>query len=99
MNDFEFKQLKTVVKAYKDKKDVINKQINQIKQDVIEQKRSHWNAEIIIADLYMDLANSSERVKFSELSEKTNFDAEFEKYFRSAFLEIFLGIVISPENL
>ena len=74
-------------------------QNNQIRQDVIDQKRYPWHAETLVDQLYKDLYDTPEREKFSQLSKKANEDAEFEKYFRSAHLEIFFGIVVTPQNL
>lgn len=99
MDNKEFQKLKDDVRAYKQKKDATKIQINQIRQDVIDQKRYPWHAETLVDQLYKDLYDTPEREKFSQLSKKANEDAEFEKYFRSAHLEIFFGIVVTPQNL
>lgn len=99
MNNKEFQKLKDDVRAYKQKKDATKTQINQIRQDVINQKKYPWHAETLVGQLYKDLYDTPERERFSQLSKKANEDTGFEKYFRSAHLEIFFGIVVIPENL
>ena len=73
--------------------------INQIHQDVIDKKTFPWQTEMLVDKLYKDLCDTSEREIFSQLSKKANEDPEFEKYFRSAHLDIFFGIVVNPQNL
>ena len=99
MEKNEFQKLKEDVRNYKNKKDETKQQINKIHQDVINQKRHPWHTEELVNQLHKDLYDTSERKKFSELSKKAIEIADFEKYFRSAHLEIFFGIAINPENL
>jgi len=99
MKTKDFQQLKDDIKCYKNVKDETKKQIQKIRQDVVDQKRFPWHAETLINQLYKDLFEKPERQKFSQLADKTKEDNEFEKYFRSAYLEIFFGIVVNPQSL
>ncbi len=99
MDDREFQELKKDIKAYRDAKNEVLKRIETIKQEVREGKKLAWVIDAITDELYKELYQSDVRQKFSELAKRAGSDIDFEKYFRSAHLEIFFGIIINPKNL
>ena len=99
MDSIEFEKLKCEIGAYKALKDEIKDKISQFQKDVISKHIFHWQTEALIDQLYSELRNTIEYEKFSVLSNKANADSIFEKYFRSAFLEVFFGIIINPKSL
>lgn len=99
MEKEEFEALRKVIKAYNDKKKVVVEKVREIEKKAREDWMFGINAELVIHKLYEELKETKESEAFSEAYKKTKTDDEYEKYFRSAALEIFLGIEISPENL
>lgn len=99
MDDKEFQELKSDIKAYRDAKNEVLKKIESIRQDVREGKRLPWVIDAVTDELYKELSQSDVRQKFSNHAKKAGSDSEFEKYFRSAHLEIFFGIIVNPKTL
>ncbi len=96
MTEEKFNELHNIVKAYKAKKDEMHAKIAKLKTN---NQYDWWQIDEFKNDLYRDLTDAPERKKFIQESEKTKSDPEFEKYFRSAVLEHFLGIKIDPKIL
>ncbi len=99
MEDKEFQELKSDIKAYRDAKNEVLKKIETIRQDVSEGKRLPWVIDAVTDELYKELSQSDARQKFSNHAKKAGVDSEFEKHFRSAHLEIFFGIFVNPKTL
>lgn len=99
MTEQDFNKLKQVIKTYRDKKTEVYNRVADLEKEVREGRRYAWVVDEMKNELYRDLTNCPERKAFIEESEKTKTDPEFEKYFRSAAMEYFLGIKIRPENL
>ena len=99
MDEKEIEELREIIGAYKSKKVNIYDQIAELDKLAWEGKKFPWHVEDLKNDLYRELTNSDERKAFSEQSKRTKDDPEFEKHFRSIFLDYFLGIKISPEHL
>lgn len=99
MDANELKEIKDAITDYKHVKYEIRKKINQIRQDVKYMKKNPWDAEVEIDQLLKGICDTPQARKFSELAGKTKNNNDYEKHFRSAYLEIFDGINIEPLEL
>jgi alpha-amylase/alpha-mannosidase (GH57 family) len=99
MDDKDFEELKKDIKAYRDLKNEVLKKIETIKQEVREGKNIAWVIDAFSDELYTELYQSDVRQIFSKHAKRAGSDTDFEKYFRSAYLEIYFGIIINPKYL
>lgn len=99
MEKQEFDKLKKVIKTYADKRNEIYNKIAELDKTVREGTKQTWHADELKNDLYKELTDCEERKAYTEEYKKIEDDDDFEKYFRSAALEYFLGINIKPEHL
>jgi hypothetical protein len=99
MDQKEFDNLKKALSAYRDKKEEVLEPLYSYKERCASRGQIPVHEDEIARDVYFLLYDTPERKIFSELAERTEKDAEFEKYFRSAFSSVFQGRDIDPKTL
>ncbi len=99
MSQAEIEQIRTVLRAYKQKKAEVLEPLWKYRQDVKDGKRPPYFEDEIIIEVYSELDTCFERQQFIKFASRTHNDPEFERCFSAVHAEIFFDRPINPLEL